>query len=319
MKERDEETFVRELLEGAGKRPVAPAEPIAEIVAATRQVWQKRYGRRRQLRRAAWLLPIAATLIAGFVIFWWSARPKPLSLPPLVAAVVRVTGAVPSSLVAGQRLRAGASVEVPIGGAVALRLSGGQSLRVHGSTRINLTSATLATLDFGSVYLDCPVPSDDVAIRTVAGDFRPVGTQFEVRAERGGTTELRVREGMVTLMRPGQQLTARAGQELIVNRDGSVRRGEVTPYADTWSWAEETAPMPEIEGRALRSFLEWVVREKGWALRFADDRAASLSTTVVLHGSVADLTPDQALQTIAVSSGFTYRVSDGTLTVAVPQ
>ena len=50
MKERDEETFVRELLEGAGKRPVAPAEPIAEIVAATRQVWQKRYGRRRQLR-----------------------------------------------------------------------------------------------------------------------------------------------------------------------------------------------------------------------------------------------------------------------------
>ncbi len=316
MKERDDENLVREKLEQAGKRPDVPAEPMAEIIDATRAVWQQRYGRRRTMRRAIWMLPIAAALIAGFFLFRWKEPRTPVAAPPVVAIVERASGMLASSFAAGQRLAAGESIEIA-GGTLALRLNGGQSLRVNSGTRIRLASATLAQLEFGSVYLDCPMKSDDVTIRTTAGDFQPVGTQFEVRAERNGATELRVREGVVSLMRRGERVTARAGEALSVNPNGGLQRGRVAPDADIWSWVVDAAPMPEIEGKTLRSFLEWIAREKGLTLRFADDRAASLSTTVILHGSVASISPDEALQSIALSSGFAYQVIDGTLTVSV--
>jgi hypothetical protein len=313
MIERDDETFVREALGSAGKRPDVPAEPIAEIIGATRAVWRQRVRARRIRRAMAWTLPIAATLIFGLVLLWPRAPRKTTTPPPLlVATMIRANG-VP--IAAGTRIAAGTWIDVPANGSATLSIGTRSSLRLHGDTRVQLVSAAVTRLEYGAAYLDCPPAATDVTVLTAAGAFAPAGTQFEVSAARGGETALRVREGVVTLKGHGLAAVARAGEQLVVLRDGGLRRGAILTYDASWQWAEGVAPMLEIDGKSLRAFLEWIAHEKGRTLAFSDERAAALSSTIVLHGSVATMTLDEALQTIAAGSGFTYRVEKGVLRI----
>jgi hypothetical protein len=311
MNERDDDAFVGEILAKAGKRPDVPVEPIAEIIDTTRALWRRRVRARRIRLAVAWTLPIAATLVIGFVL--QRPRIEPKNVPPsFVATMVRARGL---SIAPGARIAAGAWIDVPAGGTATLRIGKGSSLRLHGGTRVQLVSAAATRLDYGVAYLDCPPTAADVSVLTAAGDFTPAGTQFEVRAVRGGETELRVREGVVTLKGRGAAASAHAGEQLIVSGDGALRRGEVLPYDASWQWAEGMAPMMEIEGASLRAFLEWMAHERGRKLVFSDARAAAVSGTIVLHGSVANMSLDEALQTIAAGSGFTYRLANGELRI----
>jgi hypothetical protein len=77
-----------------------------------------------------------------------------------------------------------------------------------------------------------------------------------------------------------------------------------------------TAPMLDIEGVTVRAFLDWTARETGFRVEFADADAAALADSVVLHGSVAHLTLDQALATALASAGFDHRLIDDRLIVS---
>lgn len=333
-KDNAEEKFVRDLLETAHRRPPVPEEDIEEIRNAARTVWQQRYvDHGTPFRARRWMLPVAAALFGGLVLTWWRLSPRPALPPPVSAAHVdRVSGTatvsgadsggMPFTVAPGQRLTVGSMIKTDEGPAesrVALRLTGRQSLRLDHGTRVRLVSPAIVELDRGAVYLDSLEGSSPAAvtIRTASGDFQPVGTQFEVR--RAGTTHLRVREGRVRLQRQSGMVTAAQGEELIVHRDGTIERGYVEPDDPSWDWVVKTAPMLDIEGRTLRAFLDWVAREQGWKVKYATGEAASLSNTIILHGSISHLAPSEALRTVTLSSGFDYRVSDGKLIVGAAQ
>ncbi len=312
MTERDDEAFVSELLERAGKRPDVPAEAMAGIIGATRAVWQARVRRRRIRRALAWTLPLAASLAVGLVLSW--PRTHPVTAPPtFVATVIRAKGL---SLAPGARVAAGSWIDVPESGSATLS-TGGSSLRLHGGSRVQLVSAGAARLEYGAVYLDCPPTASDVSVLTAAGAFVPAGTQFEVRAAHGGQAELRVREGVVTLKRNGNAATAsaHAGEQVLVSPGGALQRGTILPYDASWQWVEGVAPMLDIEGKPLLVFLKWIAHEQGRTLVFSGDRGPAISGSIVLHGSIANMTLDEALQTIAAGSGFTYHVENGVLRV----
>jgi len=331
--DRDEEKLTRDLLESAGKRPQVPEEEVAAIKSAARAAWRSRYAQpRRILPGRRWLLPLAAALFGGVVLIWWSLTSRTAIQPPFAAArVERLNGTVMAALpqaqanrrfplAPGQPLEAGSVIETRDGTAesrTALRLTGGQSLRLDAGSRVRLVSSEIVQLDRGAVYLDS-LGRGAVTIRTAMGDFQPAGTQFEVRVGNDGIwlTRLGVREGRVRCERREGSLLVAAGEEVILHRDGSVVRGQIRPDDPSWDWVSETLPMLDIEGRNLRAFLDWVAREKGWKLRFSTDEAASMSQTIILHGSIDRLTPTEALRTVTLSSGFEYRVSDGILTVS---
>jgi hypothetical protein len=75
--------------------------------------------------------------------------------------------------------------------------------------------------------------------------------------------------------------------------------------------------MPDIEGMKVHRFLDWIAREAGWRVELADGEAAALADSVELHGSIAHLTPLDATGVVLSSAGLEYRVSNGTLVVAV--
>jgi hypothetical protein len=220
----------------------------------------------------------------------------------------------------GRPLAAGAALATAPGEArLALRMTGGASLRLAAGSRARLVSATLVELDRGAVYVDTgagPRAGEEVAVRTPAGLFQGLGTQFEVRAGAEEGTRLRVREGRVRLDHGGGSVLAEAGEELTVAGDGRVVRARVAAADPGWGWVVAAAPALDIEGVRVRVFLDWVARETGLALAFADAEAAALADATVLHGSIAHLTPEEAPAVVLASCGLAHRVAAGTLVVS---
>ncbi len=144
---------------------------------------------------------------------------------------------------------------------------------------------------------------------------REIGTQFEVRLS-DETVRVRLREGTVVVHRGEESHELHAGAELEVSVDGSVVRRPVSLHADAWDWATSIAPMPDLEGLTAREFLDWVARERAWTLAFTDEGVARSAEEIVLGGSAARLTLDEALDAVLPTCGLTYRVADGVLVVA---
>jgi len=340
-----DEDVVRRLLEEAGPRPPLPQDDLAAITQAARGAWSQRYGHKAPARPERWWIGLAAAaalaLALGLVWWsaWWSRTSGPTPSMPPVASIEVLTGAVrmrgaagespaplpPGAL--GRPLPAGAELETGEGaggaGRLALRMAGGPSVRLDAGTRVRLVAAGLVELDRGAVYVDSgaePGRRGEMAVRTPTGLFQDVGTQFEVRIERReaeAVTRLRVRQGRVDLKHGGGTVTTGAGEELIVRGNGQLVRQPATVYGPEWSWVLGTAPMLDIEGLKAREFLDWLARENGWRLHFADEQAASLADSTVLHGSIEHLTLAEAPGVVLSSCGLGHRVSQGTMTVFV--
>jgi hypothetical protein len=107
----------------------------------------------------------------------------------------------------------------------------------------------------------------------------------------------------------------KAGEALIVQPSGAFVHGQIAPDDHAWDWVTEVAPAPAIEGRSLAWFLRWVARERGWKLVFDGD-TASVSEHITLHGSVDQLSLENALRTVTLSSGMEAHYANGTLTVS---
>jgi hypothetical protein len=103
-----------------------------------------------------------------------------------------------------------------------------------------------------------------------------------------------------------------AGERLVARGGGAVERGTLAPWDPAWSWTWSAAPAFELEGATLEGFLAWQAGESGRPLTFAPDLEAAAGRRVVLHGSIAGLTPDQALEVVARTVGWRVeRIGDG--------
>jgi hypothetical protein len=77
----------------------------------------------------------------------------------------------------------------------------------------------------------------------------------------------------------------------------------------------EAAAGFEIEGQTLQDLLDWVARETGWQVRFADAELAASAKEIVLHGGIGNLRPDQAPFAVLPGAGLEGELSRGVLTI----
>jgi ferric-dicitrate binding protein FerR (iron transport regulator) len=137
-----------------------------------------------------------------------------------------------------------------------------------------------------------------------------VGTVFQVDV-KPTAVRVRVREGLVQLDAAGREglLRSGAGEELELDERGGLRHGIVPPSHPAWAWAEALAPPPDVEGRPLLQFLDWVAHETGRRVRFAAPEVEAQAREVVLHGRTRDLTPLQALDVMLSTTDLEYVLS----------
>ena len=277
--------------------------------------------------------PFAAAACAGWLAVDLSGalhRP-PLPSPQLAgrpappAKVERLSGQVYLApavgrearlLSAGDDVPAGAVLESASGARAAVRLKGGGSLRLDAGTRLRLVSADQLALERGAVYVDAEPGRTPAAVtvHTRFGSVREQGTQFEVRLA-AGALRVRVREGRIGLQHQTGAEEASPGEELRL-QDGRVSRQAVAVHGPEWGWVQQIAPAFELEGESLGRFLAWVSRETGRPVRLADeDGMRDSGTSTRLHGSIAGLTPEEALSAVLPTCGRTHWYSRGAILV----
>lgn len=316
-----EDDPIARLLEQAGPRPVAPDERLDRVRETVRAHWRVEVSAAPRRRTSVWATAALAAAAAVAVVVGWglwsrSEHPpgagKPMAVLLKSEGSIRLAGGAP--LRAGDALAPGASIESAADGRAALELADGTSLRIDSGTRVRLLSGPTLDFEQGAIYLDsgrAQMRHAFLEVRTRWGVVRDIGTQFEVRLA-GDEMWLSVREGLATLAHSGRSFAAPAGTRLVARESGVESRALEGP---DWSWVLAIAPAFEMEGRTLAYYLDWLSRETGWRVEFADPAIARESSTIVLHGSVADLRPDETPAAVLPTCGLRHRLSDGTLLI----
>ena len=309
-----------ELVQAAGRRPVPSDDDYRRVRAASRQAWRQAVQSRRRRRRYYALAASIGIVAIGAAVLTQRAPTPPL---PVVASTAVLEGQLtvlaPDTdewqevgsdgfeWVSGTRLRTSA------GGRVALDLAGGGSLRVNEATEMTLTSTERLVLVAGTMYFDSGAATGLGMLEVVTshGLVREICTQFEVMST-AAALRVRVREGSVAIERDQQPsgLTGAAGEQVRLDADGAVERSAFPAHDPEWSWAVALADVPPIDGQPLMDLLDWVARETGHELQFADPDTEELARNVTLHGSLQDATPLEALGAALATTNLEHVVQD---------
>lgn len=314
------------VLKSAGRREKPPLEVEREIRGRLRSEWLAIVGEQRRDRRRRTYFAVAAGILAAAVGVW-IASPRlggpteSVATMTLAAGEVRVDSGWFSAwrdVAPGQALSVGQALQTGPTGRGALALPGGVSARLDHDTQLNITGTGELTLEHGALYVDAGPAAPAVSrldVITPTGSVRHVGTQYEVRL-MGSGVRLRVREGRVEWhARTGGFEQSGRGEQLMIAGDGTVERQAIPLYGEEWDWAAATAPGIEIEGLPLSHFLSWAGRELGREIVYATPAAATDAAGIVVHGSIAGLTPQQALNAVLATTRVHAVLTDGRLVV----
>ena len=322
---------IEALLKATGRRPTVPAERMGRVRDAVAAHWRQHLARRARRRRTGWIVSLAAAAVVIAAVGLGVRSLRSSTTQGLTGVrVERVanvawarSGSIPMlrsdlTLHVGSIIPGNSEVTTAAGARVALRAPTGHSLRLDSDTTLRVLSDRAFVLEQGAVYVDShggtAVETTSIRIGTPVGPIEDQGTQFEARWE-GRSLSLRVREGVVTIEAPAGPVIAHAGEALRLDASGAVDRTDQAASGGAWTWAETIAPMMEIEGRSLLDFLDWVARERGATLRFADASFAPKAPAIVLKGSIAGMTLDQATTSVLATCGLSHRWENGTLFV----
>ncbi|MCM2312928.1 MAG: FecR family protein [Steroidobacteraceae bacterium] len=307
---------VAALLRAVGARQTASAQAMAEVQAAVVAEWRASVAARQHRRRVAGWAAAASVAVAAIGV--WLARPLLQVEPQLVASLTRVVGSVEQNrgdgrwtpLEATGSIESGAEVRTATGGRAALQLANGVELRLDARTRIAFQDMTRARLAQGAVYVDAGVPSGvpspPFELDTPAGSVTHLGTQYEARIQ-DGSVRVGVREGRVRVARGSSDLVGDAGESLTLRGD-EVIRAPLARTAAEWGWTADVTPPFSIEGRSVEDFLVWAARQTGRTLVYASSDAAQQARSVTLSGTVAGLTPDEAVQAVLSTTSLAPQI-----------
>lgn len=292
--------------------PRVPHDRREAAYAQVREAWQAQRAAPPR-RRLPWAL--AASLVMGLAVglgLWSMRATEPL---PVVARVTAVQGdsmlKVGDTLTAESRIVTGAAT-------VALSLPSGLSVRLAPASESRFESVERLRLERGRIYVDSGAPTSGAGwvVATGLGDVRHLGTQYLVALEDEGLS-VAVREGRIALQ-PSRTVepptTAAAGERLRIARDmpGRVERTSLPSDDAQWAWIESVPTPLEVEGASLGEFVVWYRRETGQVVTLDGIDAGTR-----LHGSIAGMTPDEALDAIAAATDLEVRRVEGRVVVGV--
>lgn len=314
---RDEDLLGR-IIRAAGRREAAPGEIRERVFAAASATLEARLKVRRQ--QAIWRGAAAAALVlAAVAVGVATLRSGPVltvafSDQFVGRATFRTRDGDPwLPLIRDRKLPNGSQVRTGAGGRVGMVLAQGASLRLDELTEVRLAGPTRVELLAGTVYVDSRAMGPAIDVLTPVAVTRDIGTQFEVRY-RDKEQRVRVREGSVVMLLGTQEYRGRAGEQLLVLPGGTVERATIATNDSSWDWVQLVVRTPDIENRPLSELLEWVARETGRSLRYESPKVRALSRSTILHGSIRNLAPLPAAQTVLATTDLDLEIlPDGSL------
>jgi ferric-dicitrate binding protein FerR (iron transport regulator) len=336
---RDDDAQIEHLLREVGER-VQPTPEISQAVrAAVYAEWQAvvvQRTRRKQIMQWSMAASVAAIAVSVLLLFRYSAAP--VSAVPM-ASIVKVQSAILSSngngngsgtvqvssnagatwrdVIAGEMLSSGTVVRTDPATRVALDLGKGVSVRLDAGTYIALVAAEQVRLERGRIYIDAsPHSTAPLTVHTAFGVVEHLGTQYQVQLALDRIA-VSVREGRVAVAGKRGTVQLAAGERLSYSEQGEIGRDTISQRDSSWEWAMQTAPLFDIDNHSLASFLDWVARETGRTVVYATPAAHAQAEQLVLRGSVANLTPEQALRAVLATTQFTHADTEAAIKISL--
>lgn len=273
--------------------------------------------------RGRWRAVLAAALAAGLVavaLLTGRFATQPGAEVALASVVqgVEVTPAGSRS----QPLRAGTSVhqsdtlKTGVDGGALLRIGPALALRVAPESELRFDAPDRVTLLRGQIYVDSGAhsgPGTSLTVVTQHGEVRHLGTRYLVRAA-ADRLDVAVREGRVLLASLVGDLRAEAtaGERLQLAAGASeIERGALSTDDAAYGWLARIPTPLDIEGKTLGEFVAWYEAETGRRVDVGSDGSVDAVRSIRLSGSVAGMTPDEALDTVAAVSDVTVDRAEG--------
>jgi len=319
----DPDSDIARLISAAGTRTAPAADRAARVRAATEAAWRAEVRRRRQ-RSMIWIGgALLASAAALFLAVQQRSTVAPAAVVPVPATIARLaaangevrtgrTGAAAVVAAVGHAIAAGSNIQTGAASRAALTLSDGGEMRLDTDTDATLVDARTIQIARGAIYLDSGVSTPGrFTVRTTSGTLRDIGTRFEVRVA-GRDVVVRVRDGAVQLEQTNRIERVPMGTELTAHADGAISTRGIDAFAADWAWTTEAAPPFTVEGATLESFLQWATHEGGWTLEWSDAMRQRARTTT-LHGTIAGMTPAEALSVVLPTCGLSPVIARGTL------
>lgn len=316
-----ETDIVASLIRSAGRRTEPPEEAYRQVFAAASDAFRRKAARRRD---RLWLLYAGAAAVLVLAVTLMLRWTPPVAQQDVLATVVRSRGAVEvatgdlwrPAAEARIRLTAGVRLRTAADGRAAIALSSGHSVRLAADTEVMFDAPSRIYVGSGLIYVDSGVhpATAGMTVVTPAGTAHDLGTQFELQVA-GSRLRLRVREGSVSVDRGGRSLTGRAGEQLAFDDFGRVSRSTIPRDDDAWGWAEDIAPVPDIEGKSAAELIAWVARETGRELRYESAAVEQRAASVILHGDIRHLAPADALAAILATTDLECVVEGATINI----
>jgi ferric-dicitrate binding protein FerR (iron transport regulator) len=319
-----------ELLSKAPPRPAPPDVVEAEIRRVIHAEWQvvaNKNNRRRQLLSFALA---ASVLLAVFATLNMLRDPLQDFAELKLATIERQFGDVTiftqgeSVSLEFASIEGSDVVETGADSGLALDWHDGGSVRLDENTRVVFEADNQIYLQQGRVYFDSidilspqAHAAADFLIRTDSGVVRHLGTQYMAAVTPGGVI-VSVREGRVSVAGEQGNMRAQAGEQLAITGSGAFAVSEISSFGDQWHWVERTTPAIDLDGRPVSLALNWVSRESGLQVVFANESAELLATSTELHGLQGriDLQPSRALEIFMLTVDLDARIEDGKIVVS---
>ena len=312
-----------QIIKLAGERPEIPLSVESRVHHRVQQEWQKSVAspnsdkvyeevhktwRRGNIIR--WLLPagVAATAVIA-TIFMSQPGPVPLRVAATISQVVE-SGQRSSRYVEGASIHTGDVISTGPDEGLSLLLARNESLRIDENTQVRVDAADRFTLIGGRIYADTGqfvYRSGGLKIDTQFGVVTDVGTQFSVAAT-DQSLDVAVREGRVDVQTESEIHAARMGERLVLESGKGALVTELATHDDYWDWIVGLTPTFDMTNKSLLDFLKWAARETGRELMFESDESRMFAMRTDVNGSVAGLTPDQALAAILATTTVKARI-----------
>ena len=310
------EDSIAKLMRMAGPRPAVPPDATERVHAAVKREWRSAVAARRTRR---WAIPaaLAASVIVALVL---GGRMLPTDRAPVATVAMTAGAGMQVHTRPGDVVYAGDSITTGETG-LSLSFDNGLSLRLAANTSATLEAIDEVTVTAGTIYADTGSRARAdrmITVHTDVGSATDHGTQFAV-AYISGAMSVAVREGSVEVDAPRGSFTAEAGEKLTLD-GGEAQYTKLASHDSSWQWATALAPAFDIDRRPVMEFLRWVARETGKELVFATDRARLAAMSTRLSGSVAGLTPVEAIEAVQPTiSRFEFHVDEQQVIVSLAQ
>jgi hypothetical protein len=112
------------------------------------------------------------------------------------------------------------------------------------------------------------------------------------------------------LRRDAGQVDGQAGEQLTIRAGGVLERARIEADDPEWDWVESLAPAPDIDNQPVTVLLDWVARETGRSVRFANPEVARHAANTILHGNIRHLQPLEALSVMLATTDLEYALPD---------